>query len=79
MRRGARQRPNHDVDMFIQNGVNGFYGESADELRDQLRFLVRNPDEARRIGANARRTAMDVFNYDRFLGDWLELVRDMLG
>ena len=68
---------NHDVDMFIQNGVNGFYGESADELREQLRFLMRNPDETRRIGANARRTATDVFNYDRFLGDWLALARDV--
>ena len=70
---------NHDVDMFIQNGINGFYGESADELRDQLRFLMRNPDEARRIGANARRTAMDVFNYDRFLAQWKKLARELLG
>ena len=70
---------NHDVDMFIENGVNGFYGESADELREQLRFLLRNPEEARRIGARARATAMDVFNYERFLSDWERLVAEAVG
>jgi hypothetical protein len=40
---------------------------------------MRNPDEARRIGANARRTAMDVFNYDRFLAEWKKLARDIVG
>jgi glycosyltransferase involved in cell wall biosynthesis len=70
---------NHDVEMFTQNGVNGFYGDSADELREQLRFLVRNPDAARKIGEQARLTAMALFNYDRFLGDWHALVRDVVG
>jgi len=70
---------NHDINLFVQNGVNGFYGETADELRDQLRFLIRHPEEVRKIGAKARRTAMDLFNYDRFLGDWHALVRDVVG
>jgi glycosyltransferase involved in cell wall biosynthesis len=68
---------NHDVDMFIENGVNGFYGESADELREQLRYLVRNPEAARAMGRRARETAMRVFNIERFLGEWALLVRDV--
>jgi hypothetical protein len=68
---------NHDVDMFIENGVNGFYGESAEELREQLRYLVRTPEAARAMGARARETAMRVFNIERFLGEWAGLVRDV--
>ena len=70
---------NHDVDMFIKNGVNGFYADAADELREQLRFLVRNSDQVRKIGAAGRATAMDVFNHDRFLGEWSQLVRRQIG
>jgi glycosyltransferase involved in cell wall biosynthesis len=68
---------NHDVDMFIENGVNGFYGDTAEELRAQLRYLVRTPDVARAMGARARETAMRVFNIERFLGEWARLVRDV--
>ena len=45
---------NHDVDRFIDNGVNGFYAEEAEELRSQLYFLTRNPEAVRRIGAASR-------------------------
>lgn len=70
---------NHDVDLFIKNGINGFYADDPHELRDQLRFLIRNPDQTRRIGAAGRTLAMDVFNHDRFLGDWMKLVGKLVG
>ncbi len=70
---------NHDVDRFIRNGVNGFFADSADELRDALYFLVRNPDAARKIGAESRRTAMEVFHGDRFLAQWRALIKDTVG
>jgi hypothetical protein len=65
--------------MFIKNGVNGFYSNEPGELRDILIYLMRNPDAARRIGAEGRRTAMDVFNHDRYLTEWLSAVSDLLG
>lgn len=68
---------NHDVDMFIRNGVNGFYSNDAEELREQLLFLCRNPAAVRRIGAEARRTAAHVFNHDRYLGEWQEILRSL--
>jgi glycosyltransferase involved in cell wall biosynthesis len=70
---------NHDVDQFIENGVNGFYADSADELREQLRFLLRDPDATRRIGHNARNTAMRLFSHDRFQADWRALLREVAG
>jgi glycosyltransferase involved in cell wall biosynthesis len=64
---------NHDVDLFIKNGVNGFYSNDADELREQLIYLMKNPEETRKIGAEARKTAINVFNHDRYLADWENL------
>lgn len=68
---------NHDVDLFIKNGVNGFYSNDADELREQLLFLKSNPDAARKIGAEARKTAIDVFNHDRYLAEWSVLLNSV--
>jgi len=69
---------NHDVDMFIKNGVNGFYSSDAEELREQLLFLMRHSDVVRKIGAEARRTALDVFNHDRYLSEWTALLRSIV-
>jgi len=65
---------NHDVDRFIENGVDGFYAEDADELRSQLYFLVRNPDVTRRVGAASRAKAIKVFHIQRYLADWKRLI-----
>lgn len=70
---------NHDVDRFIRNGINGFYSDDAEELRDQLIFLHKNPAAVRRIGAEARRTARTVFNYDRYLNEWAALASEVAG
>lgn len=69
----------HDVDRFIDNGVNGFYAGTADELADRLRFLLADPDRAWRIGQAGRATAMRLFHIDRYLADWRRLIRDTLG
>lgn len=66
---------NHDADMFIRNGHNGFHGDSAEELAEHMLWLKRNERQRREIGRNARLTAMDVFNIDRYLSGWAELIR----
>lgn len=69
---------NHDVDRFIENGVNGFYADEAGELRSQLYFLMRNPDATRRIGAASRAKALEVFHIDRYLSDWSRLLAKLV-
>lgn len=68
----------HDVDMFIKNGVNGFYSNDPDELRDQLIYLLKHPNVTRRIGEEARKTAIDVFNHDRYLAEWSALFNSVV-
>ena len=70
---------NHDVDMFIRNGVNGFCADAPEELREQLLYLVRNPEATRKIGAEARRTALREFGLDRDLAEWREMLSQAAG
>jgi glycosyltransferase involved in cell wall biosynthesis len=65
---------NHDVDQFIVNGVNGFYADTAEELAEYLRYLTQNPWSRERIGLASRRTALDLFNLDRYLASWSTLL-----
>jgi len=69
---------NHDVDLFIKNGVNGFYSNDPYELREYLLYLLRNPDKCRQIGIEGRKTAMDIFNHDRYLKAWEETIAEIL-
>ena len=68
---------NHDVDLFIKNGVNGFFADSAEELAEQLRWLASNAHQQERMGLASRRTAMDIFNQDRYLSEWHKILAEI--
>lgn len=68
---------NHDVDMFIRNGFNGFYSQNPEELSEYLVYLHENPGVGEEMGKQARLTAMDVFNQDRYLSEWSTLLQDL--
>ncbi|MGI3903987.1 MAG: glycosyltransferase [Janthinobacterium lividum] len=70
---------NHDVDLFIENGVDGFYAERPEDLAAFINDAVRNPDRLCAMSAAARRKAMDVFNHDRYLTAWDALLRETVG
>lgn len=63
-----------DTDMFIKNGVNGFSGDSIDELTEYLLWLSKNEEQRKKISNNARLFAMDIFNVDRLHQSWLNLI-----
>lgn len=69
---------NHDVDRFIENGVDGFYADNAGELRSQLRFLMQDPQAVRRIGAAGREKAIKVFHIERYRAHWRRLIADVV-
>lgn len=70
---------NHDVDLFIRNGINGFFADSPEELADQLAFLHRNPCARAKMSAASRRTAVDLFNQDRYLAEWSRIFSQLTG
>ena len=69
---------NHDVDLFIENGVNGFFADNPTELREILLYLSKNPQDAQKIGQKGRELAMDIFNYNRFLKTWNDLIQELI-
>ena len=70
---------NHDVSRFIQNGVNGFYSSSVEELAEFCKTVCRDEQMRTKMSEAARETARDVFNHDRFLTEWVNLVEDTIG
>lgn len=70
---------NHDVELYIKNGVNGFYSDQSGELREYLLYLMQNPRRTRKIGEAGRLLAMDIFNHDRYLAAWESTITELLG
>lgn len=69
---------NHDVEMFIRNGINGFFGDTPEELAEYIRYLMNNEAQRVKIGIASRRTAADLFNQDRYLSRWSSLLQRMI-
>jgi glycosyltransferase involved in cell wall biosynthesis len=56
----------------IENDVSGFIDTDVNALIEKMKFLLREPQEARRLGEGARRTMVDRYHIDRFARDWEE-------
>lgn len=72
--------PQHGAEEFIQDGVNGFlvseYNvEYAGEL---IARLIKDYKIARMVGQNGRRTALQLFNRERYKKDWIQFIETEL-
>lgn len=63
----------------IENGVNGVLDLSLDRLVDTMQQLIRDPAEAARLGAGARRTAQERYSIERFASDWDVTLSEVAG
>ncbi|WP_435018233.1 glycosyltransferase [Tundrisphaera sp. TA3] len=54
----------------VDNGVSGIIDTDPARLIDAMRRLLRDPDEARRIGEGGRRHALERYGIERFARDW---------
>ncbi|WP_375444654.1 glycosyltransferase [uncultured Fibrella sp.] len=68
-----------ELPTVIRNGIHGFVSANPDELAKQMAFLLDNPDEARRMGENARELALTRFGLARFVQDWNSLFGELTG
>ncbi len=68
---------NHDVDRFIENSVDGFYADTPEDLAAFLNDLFRDRGRILEMSRAARRKAMDVFNHDRYLAAWINLLGEV--
>ena len=63
----------------VENGVSGYVDTDVDRLVERMEELLADPTEARRLGAGARRRALERFNIGRFARDWDRAFRDVAG
>jgi hypothetical protein len=63
----------------VDDGVNGFADTDTGRLVERMGELLRDPALARRLGDEARRTALHRFGIDRFVADWDAALRDVAG
>ena len=57
----------------IRNGENGYVDTRIDRLVEHMHRLLEDPQEARRLGDNARRYAESRFGIERFVHDWMQV------
>lgn len=69
---------NHDVDEFVENGKNGFVSDTPEEAAEQIRWLIDNPHQCRKLGDNSRATATRVFSSERYLNRWQEIFHGLV-
>ncbi len=59
-----------ELPTVIQDGHNGYVSCDVRDLIERMRYLIAYPDEARRLGRNARETASRRFGLERFVREW---------
>ncbi len=64
---------------IIENGVNGYVSYENEELRALVMELLSDPDKARELGKNARKTIIDKFGLDNFATRWNNVLGTNLG
>jgi glycosyltransferase involved in cell wall biosynthesis len=63
----------------IENGKSGYVDTNVSTLISRMQELIDDPGEARRLGENARRRAMERFNIERFVRDWNAVLEEVTG
>lgn len=67
-----------ELNQLIRNGVNGYVDTRPDVLRDVAHELLADPELAHTWGLQARRTALERFNIERFKAQWQRVIGDLV-
>jgi glycosyltransferase involved in cell wall biosynthesis len=63
----------------IEDGVNGFLDTNLGRLISKMQFLLEDREAARRLGEEARKTALARFGIERFVADWNQAFLEVTG
>jgi trehalose synthase len=61
----------------ITDGENGFLVNSIEEAAARILEILRNPELARRLGANGREAVQRKFLLSRLAEDWIDLITSL--
>jgi hypothetical protein len=63
---------------IIEDGVNGFISNDEKVLRERCMLLLKDPELARNLGHNARKTIEQNFHQNKFINSWNTIFRSVL-
>jgi len=69
----------YDESSFIENGINGFFSNNAQQLKEYAVLLLNDRTLQESMATKSRQTAVEHFHIDRFLGQWREIIEEMVG
>jgi trehalose synthase len=61
------------IPMQVSDGVNGFLVNNVEEAAEKILYLLKHPDEAKKMGANGKEHILNNFLITRHLQDYLKL------
>ncbi len=61
----------------ITNDYSGYVSTNVNFLIDRMKLLLRDPEKAMQLSRGARETALEKFNIDRFVQDWMHVFEQM--
>lgn len=62
--------PYYEMGSILEHGRSGFVSDDINELRNNVHQLLEDPELAKRIGEQGRRTAMRLFDKDKAKAAW---------
>jgi hypothetical protein len=70
-----------EIPAVIKNGFNGYCTNDENQLKQWCEYLLKHPDEAARLGRNARKTIEEEYSLGKFIVMWnsvFDKVRDFV-
>jgi glycosyltransferase involved in cell wall biosynthesis len=68
-----------EIVTVIKDGVNGFIDTDAERLTERMKLLLCDRDLSKRMGEQARSTALERFGIERFVADWNRAFLEVTG
>lgn len=68
----------YEVPNIIDNGINGFCSDDINELRGYVKQLLEDHELAKKISAEGRKTAIELFGKENIKKQWEEFFEDIL-
>lgn len=69
----------YDESQFIEQGVNGFYSNNLQEVKEYTALLLADKKLQEKMSIETRRTALEKFHISRFLLEWKQVIGELTG
>jgi glycosyltransferase involved in cell wall biosynthesis len=67
----------YDEELFIENGVNGFYSNNIQQIKEYAALLLADKNLQAEMARNIYKTALEKFHISRFLVEWKKVIAEI--